>query len=70
MKELRDAAKQKWFKDRGTKEDNRGGRRCFRAGKVGLNFFSSVWTLVLPLGTGARLAYPGLKNLKQTDREG
>lgn len=47
-----------------TPEDRKGGRRSLGGGTVGLSFSSSVWILVLLLGTGARLAYPGLRNLK------
>lgn len=59
----KDAATRKWFKDRGWIKSEGGRPWCFRAGKVGLNFFSSVWILVLLLGTGAQTAYPGLRNL-------
>lgn len=44
-------------------EDSKGGRRSLGGGTVGLSFSSFVWILVLLLGTGAQLAYPGLRNL-------
>lgn len=50
--------------ERMTEEDSKGGRRSLGGGTVGLSFSSSVWIRVLLLGTGARLAYPGWRNLK------
>lgn len=44
--------------------DSKGGRRSLGGGNTGLSFSSSVWILVLLLGTGAQPAYPGLRSLK------
>lgn len=45
-----------------------GGSWSLWRGDVGLSFSSSVWSLVLLLGTAAPLAYPGWKNLKHRDK--
>lgn len=49
-------------------EAGKGGRWSLGRGDVGLSFSSSVWILVLLLGTGAPLAFPGLRNLNTETR--
>ena len=49
-------------------EASKGGRRSLGRGNVGLSFSSSVWILVLLLGTGAPPAFPRLRNLNTETR--
>lgn len=48
--------------------DSKGGGWSLGAGNVGLSFSSSVWILVLLLGTEAQLAYPGSRNLQHREK--